>query len=1041
MAGLDSNTKLLIHCNGVDESTTFTDESSTGHTVTANGSAVVDTAEKKFGTGSCLMASFGDYLSVADHADWDFSNNDWTIDCWVYLNSASPSTTICSRVTSGSSYFYISWEGGNLRVRDFGGSIDFSRTITETTGSWFHLAIVRSGTNMYIFKDGVQQGATASVSTTAFIDRAVPLEFGRMSQNGGYYIDGWIDEIRVSDTARWTTTFTPPTEEYSDSGSITVTPDVLTITSSIPSESVKIDTIVTPNVLSINASVLEGAYGQVVTVTPSVLTITSSVQSPTEQIDATVTPDILTITSSTGTPIFPVHGSLIGKIIHTNPLLAVTDTSPAKIIKIDISDPENLSYTDATISSIDYAKDVSVDSSGTYVYVAGSSGKVVKILISDLADQTLIDLSDTDNVLTIETNENYGITYAGTDSTTGELYTIDERDTFEIDSEFTCLSHLNFKLKTYFSIVDAFKMDSDFTCLSYTYFKMNSDFKCLTKEITPITSVDDIVPIDLSDYIVKINGVQLENTDVDLDSISITHSIDSESMASFKLTRKHDNLNTTLEGVSSIITNQNTVEIICDGVTIFPLYGEGTGKISELDCVYENEQEYINVHALVAEPTNKVNTVTMSLPGASSRLNLYDVLLNNPRIYNPYVDPTNEDSPKKYKGIKADLGKIIKQHNQWFSVFDSFGEDADEIQEGTWEPDPGWTYYWSPTVDKIQNPEPLNIEETTLEEDEIAKVEAEQRALPINKRTPSLVLGLKLQQISDNIAKGLESVSDNISKNLRELAPLTGIRFNYIGTSLAPVSDDLWNLTMAGHWKQAKIEDSESGNFSSYGGSWVSPGSIDINRERLRIKSTDTTPGYVLIQYTSYYEIGEAPFKEISVKNGIKYTKPYLQDKENGLYKIKDASYDYRKYVAKVCQLEYEKLKNINGDILPETSCTLSMTIDAFLYYHLHSLTRINLDNTTASNIYKNANGFPVSIKSITITSNDRKVSIEADNTMSNSELEIINGEYPDPDDEEYNEPEFISLIAKKSDMRKRLEIERALVERDQLLESEAEEE
>ena len=54
MAGIDSNAKLVLHCNGTDGSTSFPDASEFAHTVTANG-GVVDTAERKFGGASALF--------------------------------------------------------------------------------------------------------------------------------------------------------------------------------------------------------------------------------------------------------------------------------------------------------------------------------------------------------------------------------------------------------------------------------------------------------------------------------------------------------------------------------------------------------------------------------------------------------------------------------------------------------------------------------------------------------------------------------------------------------------------------------------------------------------------------------------------------------------------------------------------------------------------------------------------------------------------------------------------------------------------------
>jgi len=48
---VDAATMLLLHCDGTDAATTFTDSSPSAKSVTANGNAQVDTAQQKFGTG------------------------------------------------------------------------------------------------------------------------------------------------------------------------------------------------------------------------------------------------------------------------------------------------------------------------------------------------------------------------------------------------------------------------------------------------------------------------------------------------------------------------------------------------------------------------------------------------------------------------------------------------------------------------------------------------------------------------------------------------------------------------------------------------------------------------------------------------------------------------------------------------------------------------------------------------------------------------------------------------------------------------------
>lgn len=666
--------------------------------------------------------------------------------------------------------------------------------------------------------------------------------------------------------------------------------------------------------------------------------------------------------------------SYANKIISINPLIFVTASSPPEIVKVDTTDPENLTWEARSIAGITTANDVSVNSDSTYVYVAGTDGLISKIKISDLADQTLIDLSDADDIDTIESNNNFGLVYAGTENEVGELYLLDERLTFKMDSNFQVLSERVFRLDSDFNIVSAFKMDSTFTALAYQTFKMDSDFKCLTEQLSPITSVDDIIPINLEDYQVFVNSVELEDTDLILDSISITHSVGEESRATFRLSRNHDRLDTTLEGVSSVITNQNAVEIKIKGVTEF------SGKISELNCQYQDDSDYVSVNALSEEKTNAFNKITMSLPGLNSRLSLYDILIQNPTIYNPYVDPDNEENPKKYKGIKVDLGTKIEQTLSKWTISDTTGSIADAITEGTFNPLQNWTYFWSPRVTLFRN----NL---------------------------------------DNFNVGLGDTSD--------------ITFFYIGTSLAPISEDLWTLDKAHHYRQRIFDDIETGDINLANpspGYTVTEEVQEANQNPLGWKTGlgwGQSPSYGsstweqgLKTYKTYYYIGEAPFKEISVRNGLKITKPRLVDTPNGLYSVTDASYDFRQYAKTVADLEYENLKNINGDILPDTSCTFNLTIDAYLYYTISLLTQINVDNTTQANIYNNANGFPISVKSITITSSDRRVTIEADNTKSQNELDVINSQFPDEDDPEYNIPARSVLIALKTDMRTGLEVE-----------------
>ena len=77
-----ANVSLLLHFEGTDASTTFTDSSSHTRTFTVSGEAQIDTAHYVFGTASGLFDGTGDYITDDTGADSDFAfPGDFTIEC------------------------------------------------------------------------------------------------------------------------------------------------------------------------------------------------------------------------------------------------------------------------------------------------------------------------------------------------------------------------------------------------------------------------------------------------------------------------------------------------------------------------------------------------------------------------------------------------------------------------------------------------------------------------------------------------------------------------------------------------------------------------------------------------------------------------------------------------------------------------------------------------------------------------------------------------------------------------------------------------
>lgn len=222
LSSLDAFVVSMLHFNGADTSTTFTD--AIGHTWTASGNAQIDTAQSVFGGASGLFDGTGDYISAPDHINWQLdggsNSNAWTIDLRVRFNG-DPLATVVDFVgqhQDANNYWAFLYNSNTLQLLvNSGGStiINVSRTWNPASATWYHLALVKDGTTGYTFyADGTNLGA-ALTDTSTLPDYTGSLYVGGNAVSNVWYLAGWIDELRISKgIARWTADFTPPSAEY-----------------------------------------------------------------------------------------------------------------------------------------------------------------------------------------------------------------------------------------------------------------------------------------------------------------------------------------------------------------------------------------------------------------------------------------------------------------------------------------------------------------------------------------------------------------------------------------------------------------------------------------------------------------------------------------------------------------------------------------------------------------------------------------------------------------------------------------------------------
>lgn len=222
---------LLLHCNGTNGSTTFTDNSSTIKTVTANGNAQISTAQSKFGGSATLFDGTGDCLTIPTSSDFGMGTSDFTIEVWVNPTTITGSDRgiVDLRNTIGAANngtFFI--QGAAAKLAFYDGTTVFGTTGSAIpTGSWTHVALVRSGTTLSGYVNGVLD-FTGTCATNLGSSQVCGIGGSAVSGNiASSPFLGYIDEVRVTKgVARYTANFTPHTEEFKNSGMI-IDPNVI----------------------------------------------------------------------------------------------------------------------------------------------------------------------------------------------------------------------------------------------------------------------------------------------------------------------------------------------------------------------------------------------------------------------------------------------------------------------------------------------------------------------------------------------------------------------------------------------------------------------------------------------------------------------------------------------------------------------------------------------------------------------------------------------------------------------------------------------
>ena len=204
---MPASTKLLMHFDGADGGTTFTDSSLSAHSITRTGTVTTSNVQSKFGGTSLKNANEGS-LVIPNSSDFNLGLNDFTIECWVYLLSYNTFNTVLDATNSPSGAiwrFWASYSGSSNKVNFYG----VTSSVAVSLNTWTHIAVSRVSGSTKVYVNGV--GGTA-------------VTLGKIESNNSNIVIGktdtygsnmYIDELRVRvGEAVYTSNFTPPAAPF-----------------------------------------------------------------------------------------------------------------------------------------------------------------------------------------------------------------------------------------------------------------------------------------------------------------------------------------------------------------------------------------------------------------------------------------------------------------------------------------------------------------------------------------------------------------------------------------------------------------------------------------------------------------------------------------------------------------------------------------------------------------------------------------------------------------------------------------------------------
>jgi len=131
---------------------------------------------------------------------------DLTVEGWVYFSNVSSNRSLFS--LGNNKQFYYRNASNNIAVYGVSGGTQQFTGAVPSASTWYHFAFTRSGSTITLWWNGTSAG-----TATATDDLSGLMTIGGYAGGGTDPMFGYIENLQVLDSVKYTTSFTPPTQE------------------------------------------------------------------------------------------------------------------------------------------------------------------------------------------------------------------------------------------------------------------------------------------------------------------------------------------------------------------------------------------------------------------------------------------------------------------------------------------------------------------------------------------------------------------------------------------------------------------------------------------------------------------------------------------------------------------------------------------------------------------------------------------------------------------------------------------------------------